>query len=108
MGLEEKVFNEVLDQEGYTKKIKYIMSELYTRGYHDGRRNCRKKFVDSNYLIVDPNKVNQLLEDCQDPCRYCENFEPSYKRGCTLTETCDKKQKQLDAIEIEKYFLNGN
>ena len=37
MDLEEKVFKEIIEDQGYTKKFKYMMTDLYMRAYHDGR-----------------------------------------------------------------------
>ena len=94
----------------YKDKLDFIkkkFDEVYDFAFHKGRHSCRRKYVQSGYLIVDPNKVNQLIEDCEDPCRYCDNYEPSYKRGCTLERACEKKEKQFDAIEIKKYFLDN-
>jgi len=84
------------------------LEEVYTYAFHKGRHNCRNKYVQSGYLIVDPKKKEQLLKDCEDPCKYCENYEPSYKRGCTLEIACEKKEKQFDAIEIKRYFLDNS
>ena len=84
------------------------LEEVYTYAFHKGRHKCRRKYVESGYLIVDPEKKEQLLKDCEDPCKCCENYEPAYKRGCTLERACEKKEKQFDAIEIKRYFLDNS
>ena len=89
------------------KEITKIFDDFYNYGYTNGRHICRKKYIESGYLIVNPEKQEQLLKDCEDPCKYCEHYEPAYKRGCTLSEPCEQKQKQFNALEIKKYFLDN-
>lgn len=94
----------------YKDKLDFIkkkFDEVYDFAFHRGRHKCRCKYVESGYLIVDPNKKEQLLKECEDPCKYCDKYEPAYKRGCTLSTSCEKKDKQFDALEIKKYFLDN-
>lgn len=88
--------------------VKKQFDDIYSFAFHKGRHKCRRKYLESNYLIIDPEKKEQLLKDCEDPCRYCENYEPSYKQGCSLSISCKKKEKQMLAIEIKKYFLDNS
>lgn len=88
------------------KKITKIFDDFYNYGYMHGRHKCRRKYVESGYLIIDPEKKEQLLKDCEDPCKYCEYYEPAYKKGCTLSTSCKQKEKQFNALEIKKYFLD--
>lgn len=106
MNLEEKkVFEEILDNMDFTKRAKTLLTDIYMRGYHDGRHAERKKLIESGYLIIDPNKKEQLKKDCQDPCKFCEYYTPEYKIGCTYNpKDCKNKQKQFTAIEIQSYF----
>ena len=60
MDLEEKVFKEILDDQGYTKKIKYMMTDLYMRAYHDGRHAERDRLVKDDYLIINPEKNKRI------------------------------------------------
>lgn len=105
MDLEEKVFKEILDDQGYTKKFKTIMTDLYMRAYHDGRHAERDRLVKDNYLIIDPNKLNELEEKCQDPCDNCSERADYLKIGCKANpKECKLKQEQLRAIEIRTWF----
>lgn len=99
-----------MDKEDFYKdKINFIkkkFDEIYDFAFHKGRHNCRRKYIESGYLIVDPEKKEQLIKDCEDPCKYCDKFEPIYKRSCTLSNVCKKKEIQFNALEIKKYFLD--
>jgi len=105
MNLEEKVFKEILDNQEYTKKIKYIMTDLYMKAYHDGRHIERDRLVKDGYLIIDPNKFDELNNKCQDPCDSCEFKSDYLKIGCSNNpKECQKKQEQLRAIEVRTWF----
>ena len=105
MYLEEKVFKEILDDQEYTKKFKIIMTDLYMKAYHDGRHAERDRLVKDNYLIIDPNKLNELENKCQDPCTGCTERADYLKIGCkTNPKECKLKQEQLRAIEVKTWF----
>ena len=56
--------------------------------------------------MLNPNKIYEFEDACQDPCKYCKMHEKAYKIGCTANPTeCEKKQRQLRALEIRKYFM---
>ena len=74
----------------------------YAKKYHDGRHACRKKYVDSGLLVINPNVDIDAL--CESPCSTCEHFNESTKMPCTMTTYCKKKLDQLTAIEIKQYF----
>jgi len=105
MDLEEKVFKEILDNQGYTEKMKHMMTNIYMRGYHDGRHAERDKLVKGDYLIINPEKINELNEKCQNPCNGCEFKSDYLKIGCNNNpKECQKKQEQLRALEILTWF----
>lgn len=105
MNLEEKVLNNILDQDGYTNKMKHMMSDLYMRAYHDGRHAERDRLVKDGYLIIDPNKFDELNSKCQDPCNNCKYKSDYLKIGCNNNpKECKKKQEQLRAMEIMAWF----
>lgn len=105
MDLEEKVFNEILDNQGYTKKFKTIMTDLYMRAYHDGRHAERDRLVKDGYLIIDANKLHELECKCQDPCIGCTQRADYLKIGCKANpKECQLKQEQLRAIEVRTWF----
>jgi hypothetical protein len=74
----------------------------YTKEYHDGRHACRKKYVDSGLLVINPDIDIDVL--CESPCSTCEHLNKNTKMPCTMTTSCKKKQDQLTAIEIKRYF----
>ena len=105
MDLEEKVFKEILDDQGYTNKFKHLMTDLYMRAYHDGRHAERDRLVKGGYLIINPEKFNELDNKCQDPCDGCEFKSDYLKIGCSNNpKECQKKQEQLRVMEIMTWF----
>ena len=105
MDLEEKVFKETLDESGYTNKMKRVLTDLYMRAYHDGRHAERDRLLKGDFLIIDPNKKEELENLCQDPCRTCPHYTSDYRIGCTKNpKECADKQKQLHAMEIITWF----
>ena len=105
MDLEEKVFKEILDDQGYTKKFKYMMTDLYMRAYHDGRHAERDRLVKDGYLIINPDKLQDLKYKSQDPCVGCRERADYLKIGCKANpKECELKQQQLRALEIMSWF----
>ncbi len=105
MNLEERVFNEILDKNGYIDKTKKVLTDLYMRAYHEGRHKERDRLVNSGFVIIDPNKVEELNKACDNPCINCEHYNPWIKIGCSFNpQECEKKQKQLHAPEIKAWF----
>ena len=105
MDLEEKVYKELLDETEYTSKMKRIMTDLYMRAYHDGRHAERDRLVKDGYLIVDPTKLIELEQKCQDPCIGCTERADYLKIGCKANpKECKLKQEQLRAIEVKTWF----
>ena len=105
MDLEEKVFKEILDDQGYTKKFKYMMTDLYMRAYHDGRHAERDRLVKDGYLIINPDKLQDLKYKSQDPCVDCSERVDYLKIGCKANpKECELKQQQLRALEIMSWF----
>lgn len=109
MDLEEKVFKEILDDQGYTKKIKHMMTDLYMRAYHDGRHAERDRLVKDGYLIINPEKIKELEQKCQDPCIGCSERTDYLKIGCKANpKECKLKQEQLRAMEVRTWFKIKN
>jgi len=109
MDLEEKVYKELLDETEYTSKMKRIMTDLYMRAYHDGRHAERDRLVKDGYLIIDPNKLNELEWKCQDPCTNCIERADYLKIGCKANpKECKLKQEQLRAMEVRTWFKTKN
>ena len=105
MDLEEKVFKEILDKSGYTDKMKSVLTNLYMRAYHDGRHAERDRLVKDGYLIIDPNKIDELNKQAFNPCEGCTERADYLKIGCKANpKECELKQKQLRALEILTYF----
>jgi hypothetical protein len=87
------------------EKIGPNLKELAKSCYHAGRHDERNKLANSGYLIINPEKEEQLKKDCNDPCTICEFHEKDHKMGCSVNPTnCALKKKQFLAIEIEQYF----
>ncbi len=105
MDLEEKVFKEILDNQGYTKKFKSMMTDLYMRAYHDGRHAERDRLVKDGFLIIDPERIDELKNICIDPCYNCKERVDYLKIGCKANpKECEIKQQQLRALEIMSWF----
>lgn len=105
MNLEEYVYDELLDMDKYTDKVKKIMTNLYMKAYHDGRHAERNKLIKDGFLIIDPNKVDELRRQSMNPCESCSKKADYLKIGCTTNpQECELKQKQLRAIEILNHF----
>ena len=108
MYLEEKVFKEILDKQEYTKNIKHIMTDLYMRAYHDGRHAERDNLRKDGFLIIDPEKINELEKRCIDPCLTCDKRADNLKIGCSANPNkCKLKQDQFRAIEVRTWFKNN-
>lgn len=105
MDLEEKVFKEILDNQGYTKKFKSMMTDLYMRAYHDGRHAERDRLCKDGFLIIDPERIDELKNICIDPCYNCKERVDYLKIGCKANpKECELKQQQLRALEIMSWF----
>ena len=77
-----------------------LADEKYMEAYHNGRHNCRDKYKKSGLLVVDP--YTNIEEVTKDPCSDCPSRVDGLKMGCT--KICDRKHKQMDAIEITQHF----
>jgi len=111
MDLEEKVFKYILDEnKDYTKKIKYIMTDLYMRAYHNGRHTERDRLIKDGFLVINPDKEKELRQQACDPCEGCIEKTYYLKIGCKANpKECELKQKQLRALEILTHFkVYGN
>ena len=105
MDLEEKVFKEILDDQGYTKKFKSMMTDLYMRAYHDGRHAERDRLCKDGFLIIDSERIDELKNICIDPCYNCKERVDYLKIGCKANpKECEIKQQQLRALEIMSWF----
>jgi len=105
MDLEEKVFNEILDKNEFTKKMKTIMANLYMRAYHHGRHVERDRLVNSEFLIIDPHRFEDLKYQAKNPCEHCVERADYLKIGCKANpKECELKQKQIRALEILTHF----
>lgn len=105
MDLEEKVFKEILDESGYTKKMKYVLTDLYMMAYHNGRHAERDRLVKDGLLIINPDKVDELNRLTLNPCEGCTERADYLKIGCKANpKECELKQKQLRALEIKTWF----
>ena len=86
------------------EQYQHWQTELYNSAWHEGRHECREKFANCGYLIIDPEKYDELFKIAKtDPCEFCKDYDPSYKRGCTKAH-CDLKDKQSDALELIAWF----
>ena len=91
--------------ERYSDKYKQLHKSIFYNGYHTGRHVCKKNLVQSGWLIIDPNKKEELNQALEDPCKYCEHYVNEYRQGCSLDPSkCQQKEKQMLAIEIKTYF----
>ena len=105
MDLEQKVFEQILDKDGYTNKIKYMMTDLYMKAYHNGRHAERDRLCKDGFLIINPDKINEIKNICIDPCENCKEKVTYLKIGCKANpKECERKQKQLRALEIMTWF----
>lgn len=105
MDLEEKVFKEILNESGYTDKMKRILTDLYMRAYHDGRHAERDRLLKGDFLIIDPHRFEELKYQAKNPCEGCAERADYLKIGCRANpKECELKQKQLRALEILTYF----
>ena len=74
--------------------------------YHNGRHDERRRLTLDGWLVLNQNKIREFEEACQDTFKYCKMYEKAYKIGCTANPAeCEKKQRQLRAFEIRKYFM---
>ena len=105
MDLEQYVYEELLDCDKYTDKMKRVMTNLYMKAYHDGRHEERSRLVKEGYLIIDPNRIDELNRQAFNPCEGCTQRADYLKIGCKANpKECEQKQKQLRALEILSYF----
>jgi len=105
MDLEEKIFKEMLDDQGYTKKFKHMMTDLYMKAYHEGRHAERYNLRKDGFLIIDPERIDELKNRCIDPCLNCDKRADYLKIGCKENpKECKIKQQQLRALEIMSWF----
>ena len=105
MDLEENVFKETLDESGYTDKMKHVLTDLYMRAYHNGRHAERDRLIKDGFLIINPDKMQELEYQAKNPCEGCAERADYLKIGCKANpKECELKQKQLRALEILTHF----
>ena len=105
MDLEEYVYDELLDTDKYTDKVKKIMTNLYVKAYHDGRHAERDRLIKDGFLIINPDKKRELETLAKNPCEDCSERADYLKIGCkAYPKECKLKQKQLRALEILTHF----
>lgn len=105
MDLEEYVYDELLDTDKYTDKVKKIMTNLYMKAYHDGRHTERDRLIKDGFLIINPDKKRELETLAKNPCEGCSERADYLKIGCKANpKECKFKQKQLRALEILTHF----
>lgn len=79
--------------------------EAYFAGFHRGRHKLRDTYVNSKWLILNPNKLTDIKFAAEDPCLNCINRADYLKIGCKADpKKCELKQKQFLAIELLTYF----
>lgn len=88
------------------KEFRAVFDKTYDAAYHNGRHDERRRLSVDGWLCLNPNKILEFENACQDPCVTCEHHQKSLKKGCTISSECDKKQCQLRALEIRKYFMS--
>lgn len=89
------------------KEFRAVFDKTYDAAYHNGRHDERRRLTFDGWLVLNPNKIREFEEACQDPCKYCKMYEKTYKIGCAADPAeCEKKQRQLRALEIRKYFMS--
>ena len=91
------------------KEFRAVFDKTYDAAYHNGCNDERLRLSLEGWLVLNPNKIREFEEVCQDPCKHCKIYERVYKKGCgcgTDPAECDKKQRQLRALEIRKYFMS--
>jgi len=87
------------------KTARRLHDDAYFAGFHRGRHKERESLVNSGWLIINPEKREEINKALEDPCIYCNHYTKEYKIGCTKdTKTCTKKQKHILANEINLYF----
>ena len=87
------------------EKLEPTLRDLASSYYHAGRHAERDKLVKSGYLMINPEKIEELKKDLHDPCSVCEFHVQDYKMGCSVDpKHCERKKKQFLAIEIDQYF----
>lgn len=88
------------------KEFRAVFDKTYDAAYHNGRHDERHRLTLDGWLVLNPNKIREFEDTCQDPCKYCKMYEKAYKIGCAANPAeCEKKQRQLRALEIRKYFM---
>ena len=88
------------------KEFRAVFDKTYDAAYHNGRHDERRRLTIEGWLVLNPNKLREFEEACQDPCVGCKYHTSSLKIGCKYNVTeCEKKQRQLRALEIRKYFM---
>ena len=77
--------------------------EVYMKGYHEGRHDYRNKI--KNCLVINPNCLEVLKKNSENPCKSCPNNSDKVLIGCTANpRNCIAKQNQLIALDILKHF----
>ena len=77
--------------------------EVYMKGYHEGRHDYRNKI--KNCLVINPDCLEVLKKNSEDPCKGCPNNNDKVLIGCTADpRNCIAKQNQLIALDILKHF----
>ena len=88
------------------KEFRAVFDKTYDAAYHNGRHDERHRLALDGWLVLNPNKIREFEDACQDQCKYCKMYEKAYKIGCAANPAeCEKKQRQLRALEIRKYFM---
>lgn len=79
-----------------------IIQQLKSKDYHEGRITCRKRYEKSGLLVCNPDV--DWEKELTDPCKTCNKRNDGYMIPCLEITGCEKKQRQLLAIEIDEHF----
>lgn len=93
------------------KEFRAVFDKTYDAAYHNGRHDERHRLTLDGWLVLNPNKIREFEEACQDTFKYCKMYKKAYKKGCAADPTeCEKKYPNEDLYEkiceIHKYFMS--
>lgn len=108
---EDKECKEVIDQyiPDINKGIRNVLENIYNAGWHNGRHADRDKWSKCGYLIIDPDKIEEIKKKLDNnPCKNCKYSTPTRLTGCLMNpQKCEEYQKYSLLCELIKYFKFG-
>lgn len=101
--LKEKAKNELSGETLPEGKVELC----WTRGWHDCKEELVQRLIDSNMVVIDSDKLEELKENTKYPCKGCPKENLKLKIGCSIGKrSCLDWQKYCWYRDLYDWFIN--